>query len=177
MTAETWKAVVGFEGAYEVSDLGNVRSLDREWAQTSRCGALYTHRMRGRALRPGPMPGGHLSVAIGRSNSQCVHKLVLEAFVGPAPPGHEARHLSGVESDNRLANLKWDTRGNNSRDKKWHKGARTYKLKPPQIREIKRALAKPYRRGIYERLAERYDVAISTIAAIRDHKTHIDVTI
>jgi hypothetical protein len=175
--SETWKPVVGHEGAYEVSDLGRVRSLDREWQQLSRHGTYYTHHKRGRMLQPGPMPGGHLSVAIGKGNSQCVHKLVLEAFVGPAPEGHEARHLNGIESDNRLGNLQWATRTRNGQDKKWHKGATTYKLSPDQVREIKRSLRYMKPAGLLTWLAEKFDVSPTTIADIRNGRTHTDVTL
>jgi hypothetical protein len=99
---ERWLPIPGYEGLYEVSDMGRVRSFRR--------GAG------GRMLRPGRMPAGHMSVALGRGNSQCVHKLVLLAFVGPAPDRHECRHLNGVPADNRLENLKWGTRGENIRD-------------------------------------------------------------
>ena len=99
---ETWKAVPGYEGRYEVSDQGRVRSFRRS--------------KQGRELRPGRMPAGHVSVALGRGNSRCVHELVLLAFVGFPPPNHECRHLNGIPSDNRLENLCWGTRSENILD-------------------------------------------------------------
>lgn len=113
---EVWKPVPGYEGLYEVSDEGRVRSLDRDVTQTSRRGALYTLRKKGKLLRPGRMPSGHLSVALGRGNSQCVHRLVLLAFVGPAPDKHECCHNNGNPADNRLENLRWGTRSENIKD-------------------------------------------------------------
>lgn len=113
---EIWKDVPGYEGQYQVSDQGRVRSLDRTISQLSRYGALYLKHVKGVMLRPGRMPAGHMSVSLGRSNSQCVHKLVLLAFVGPAPEGHECLHDNGDPSDNRLANLRWGTRSDNIRD-------------------------------------------------------------
>lgn len=170
MTEERWLPVPGYEGSYEVSDMGRVRSLDRSWQQVSRHGTLHTHSMRGRMLRPGPMPGGHLSVALGKGNSHCVHELVLLAFLGPPPPKTEARHLDGDETNNRFVNLVWDTRGNNNRDKKWHKGCKQYKLKPEEVAQIK---AKPKASATY--LADLFDVSPSTIYLIRQGKIHIDV--
>jgi hypothetical protein len=49
-----------------------------------------------------------------------VHRLVLEAFVGPCPAGMEACHNNGVRTDNRLENLRWDTRSANCRDRIRH---------------------------------------------------------
>lgn len=176
VTTEIWKAVIGHEGEYEVSNLGRVRSLDRTYTQVSRTGTQHSHAMRGRILRPGPMPGGHLSVAIGKGNSHCVHELVLLAFLGPPPAECEARHLNGDETDNRFENLVWDTRGSNSRDKKWHRGARTYKLAPGDVAAIKRRLQRPYR-GVGADLAREFDVSTSTISCIKHDKVHIDVSV
>lgn len=110
---ERWLPVVGHETAYEVSDQGRVRSLPRSWQQASRSGTIYTHTVKGRLLRPGRMTAGHQSVAIGRGNSRTVHSLVMEAFVGPRPEGHEILHLNEDPSDNRLVNLKYGTRSEN----------------------------------------------------------------
>ena len=99
---ETWKDIPGYEGQYQISTFGNVRSFRRSVAP--------------KLLKPGRMPQGHLSVALGRNNSQCVHKLVLLAFVGPAPYKHDCRHLNGNPSDNRLENLRWGTRSENILD-------------------------------------------------------------
>jgi hypothetical protein len=55
-------------------------------------------------------------VALGRGNSQCVHKLVLLAFVGPNPPKYECLHANGDPADNRLVNLRWGTRSENIQD-------------------------------------------------------------
>jgi hypothetical protein len=99
---EVWKLIPGYDGKYEVSDQGRIRS--------------YRRSDTGHILSPGRMPGGHMSVALGRKNSQCVHKLVLLAFVGPAPERHECLHINGIPDDNRLANLRWGTRSENILD-------------------------------------------------------------
>lgn len=118
MMAEQWRPVVGFEGKYEVSDFGRVRSVDR-WIEhaVARGRRAYTNWRKGRLLRPGRMPLGHLSVVLGRvAGSQCVHRLVLEAFVGPRRRGQEVLHRNGDSSDNRLENLRYGTRSENNRD-------------------------------------------------------------
>lgn len=108
MTTECWKAVPGYEGRYEVSDLGNVRSLNHMCPH--RAGS---RKVPGKVLSPGPQASGHLSVSIGKGNSKLVHALVLAAFVGPRPGNMDVLHLNHVPTDNRLCNLKYGTRSEN----------------------------------------------------------------
>lgn len=169
---EEWRPVPGYEGAYEVSDRGRVRSLPRKIEQRSKEGGAYLRSLPGVVLRPGRMPSGHLSVALGRGNSRCVHALVLLAFVGPAPAKHEVRHLDGDESNNHLSNLRYGTRSCNGRDKKWHKGAKTYKLSPADVAGIKEGI----RDGASGAgAAKRYGVSESTISAIKHGVFHRDI--
>lgn len=130
---ERWLPVVGFEGLYEVSDMGRVRSLDRVLPyervdQYSGRVLQIDRRRRGQLLQPGRKPSGHVSVALGRGQSRDVHVLVLEAFVGPCPEGKEALHGNDVGNDNRLANLRWGTRSENVFDA-IRNGRRVYKTR------------------------------------------------
>jgi hypothetical protein len=112
-----WLPVVGFEGLYEVSDTGLVRSLDRTITTVSRRGLPYVQRRPGRLLRPGNnKTSGHLHVCLSGRNDRSVHVLVLEAFVGPRPLGMEARHADDDPTNNHLDNLSWGTRSQNSFD-------------------------------------------------------------
>jgi hypothetical protein len=119
LPGEEWKQVLGWEGFYEVSSVGRVRSVARKGM------GLQPHRRYGGyVLRPGIAPNGYLTfylVAIGRTRKRVyLHRLVLEAFVGAAPNGHEGCHNNGVRTDCRLSNLRWDTRANNHADKRVH---------------------------------------------------------
>ncbi len=109
---ERWLSVPGYEGIYEVSDQGRVRALPKVDAQGG-------HR-RLRVFKPSRMDKwGHLGVHLrrdGKIRSFYVHRLVLEAFVGPCPPGMEGCHWNDVPDDNRLSNLRWGTRKENRLD-------------------------------------------------------------
>ena len=115
---ERWLPVVGYEGYYEVSDQGRVRSLDRliPW----RGGTAVRW---GRILNPTqlPEPDGHMQVSLsvdGRRRKAYVHRLVLEAFVGTCPEGMEGCHFPDSDpTNNRLKNLRWDTRSGNKLDR------------------------------------------------------------
>jgi hypothetical protein len=111
---EEWRFVVG-SVRYEVSSLGRVRSL---FARGSR------RRPEPLVLTPS-VSAGYLSVSLadglGNRPSRRVHCLVLEAFLGPCPPGMEACHdPDPTRSNCRLDNLRWDTPANNQADCRRH---------------------------------------------------------
>ena len=109
--SEDWKPVLGFEGIYEVSDRGRIRSLPRVNAAG--------HRIQGRMMALQRDKWGKLWLHLsrdGKATTSFVHRVVLEAFVGPCPPGHVACHRNDVGDDNRLSNLRWDTPSANRTD-------------------------------------------------------------
>ena len=104
--AEIWKDVVGYEGMYQVSDRGRARRI-------SKGPGTYP----GRLLKPYTDAYGYLRVDLrcnGKRKNATVHRLVAEAFLGPAPsPKHEVNHKNGDRVDNRVENLEWVTRSEN----------------------------------------------------------------
>lgn len=110
---ERWLPVAGFEGVYEVSDLGRVRSLDRlESMSSGRTRQRYGKLVRG---TQDDYRIVHLR-SRGCARNVRVHRLVLETFVGPCPDKHEGCHNDGNRTNNALSNLRWDTRSANMRD-------------------------------------------------------------
>lgn len=113
--SEEWRAIPGWEGFYEVSTLGRVRSLDRT-LETVR----GPWRQRGRVLSPGMDTRGYQFIGLargGKATYHRVHRLMALAFLGPEPyPGALVRHLNDVRSDNRIENLAWGTHSDNRND-------------------------------------------------------------
>lgn len=164
MTEEIWKDIPGYEGLYQVSDQGRVRSLDRVVMCTGAVKGAYSSRKKGRLLRPGPSNFGHLSVVLGRRNTRMVHDLVLRAFVGPPPDKHECCHNNGNPADNRLENLRWGTRSENNVDAVKH--GRRGKLSSRQITEIKDRV-KTCRHGEQTKMAKEFGVSVCTVNSIK----------
>jgi hypothetical protein len=107
--AEEWRAVVGFEGVYEVSSVGRVRRV-----------LLYRHKSnalppaRGTTLNRRGYPIVALSSA-GRRKLATVHSLVAEAFIGPRPEGMQINHIDGVKTNNAPSNLEYVSAAQNIR--------------------------------------------------------------
>ena len=164
--AEEWRPVRGFEGIYEVSDQGRVRSLDRILSDG--------RRWRGRIMRTQIVDRyEQLVLARNGQTARTAHGLVLEAFRGERPAGMEVCHGNGDPTDNRLENLRWDTPKNNAADREAHgrtaKSERngSAKLTPDEVRSIRECISK----GETQRqVAERYGVSQSTVwRVVRTH--------
>lgn len=110
-----WKQIPGYDGRYEVSDDGFVRSLNDRFGRVR----LLTPTLTG-------SEGGvryhqvHLTRSDGGKAHPYVHRLMLEVFIGPKPDGMEGRHLNGDSLDNRVENLAYGTHGDNTTDQVGH---------------------------------------------------------
>src|ERR1035441_2901766 len=108
---ERWLPIGGYEGLYEVSDLGRVRGVDRIDGNG--------HNRRGRVLRLQSNGRGARKVSLCRDGvvEQClVHALVLTAFDKACPPGMEGLHGPAGRGDDSLTNLRWGTSAENKAD-------------------------------------------------------------
>lgn len=116
-----WACVPGYDGFYEVSNYGDVRSLTRFVPYGRHKGATY----KGRELKQF-LTCNYLSVKLakaGVTKTIYVHELVLLAFEGPRPDlgsRGEIRHLDGDKLNNSLINLKYGTTKENAADRKLH---------------------------------------------------------
>ena len=94
--AEKWRDINGYDGVYQVSDLGQVRNT-----QTNKI------------LHPTKLKNGRIYVTLSSDGFQkkyTVHNLVADAFLGECPAGHEIRHRDGDFTHNELSNLEYITR-------------------------------------------------------------------
>lgn len=117
---EIWKDIVGYEGLYQVSNLGNVKGLPRQLLMKGK----YPYTCKEKMLKPGKNKRGYCSVVLSINSIEKtfkVHQLVAMAFLGHKPCGMElvVDHKNNNKSDNRLENLQIITnRENCSKDVK-----------------------------------------------------------
>lgn len=119
---ERWKSIAGFEGLYEVSDQGRVRSLARVIHLYGRFGRM-SRSLPQKMLKPQKHDGGYAKFTFWKNGvdyQRFLHTLVLTAFKGARPAGMQACHNNGDKADNRLANLRWDTPSANQLDRERH---------------------------------------------------------
>ena len=109
---EIWKAIEGYEELYEVSSIGNVRSLDR----------YVNHPKGGKSLRKGKILNPisdkdgyyHVHLSNGEKNSNpLISRLVAQAFIPNPENKPVVDHISGIKTDNRVENLRWVTHKEN----------------------------------------------------------------
>lgn len=108
MENEMWRPIKGYEGSYEVSDMGNVRSLSRNI--TTKNG--YTYVLNGRILRQNIRQNGYAGVILcknGVYKPLSVHRIVAETFI-PNPNNYpQVNHKDENKVNNRVDNLEWCT--------------------------------------------------------------------
>ncbi len=155
---ELWQPVQGYEGLYEVSDQGRVRTVATGLIRKTPVGVR-----------------GYPTVDLknkGHRKTFTVHTLVLTAFVGPRPHKMECRHLDGDRENSNLSNLRWGTSSENDDDRRLHgtfiEGEKhgAAKLTNEQARAIKHDNTGRLQREI----AEQYGINSSLVSMIKSGK-------
>lgn len=108
---EIWKDIKGYEGLYQISSFGNVKSLDRYIINKNGDKQFFPKKY----LTQG-FSNGYLKVTLSKNNKQKtfrVHILVAKAFIPNHKNKSEVNHIDGNKSNNRIDNLEWNTRSEN----------------------------------------------------------------
>ena len=167
---EQWKDIPGYEGRYQASTLGRIRSVSHKVRiGKSRFGKECYRTMRGRVLKPGQYcKSGHISVVLDhKAAGTPVHQLIMLTFVGSPPIGTEILHINGVPTDNRLSNLRYGTRTENILDV-YHQGGVWRKLSIEDVNAIRFSLFCGIKGS---ELAAIYGVSQATISAVKCGRT------
>ncbi len=179
--SEVWKDVVGFEGLYEVSSHGRVRSLDRV-TERNHLGTLLKQPFKGRLLSPGTSKCGHQYVDLsknGEKTRKYAHEIVAAAFIGPRPEKHHVCHNDGNGGHNTVTNLRYDTPTGNAKDRHAH-GTDAIGVNNPwnkhseeTVRRVKEALKSKSNADV----SREFGMHPATVSAIRlgTRWGHIDV--
>jgi hypothetical protein len=163
-----WRPVVGYEGTYEVSNGGQVRSVDRTITFTDGRVRKYAGKQLSRY-----QADGYWKVTLKQQdtgNRVHVHVLVAAAFRGPCPDGQEVCHNDGDRGNCRAGNLRYDTHEGNLADCIAHgtrpQGETHYRstLQPSTVRAIRKA------KGTVKKIAARFGISVTSAWNIRNYK-------
>ena len=171
---ELWRPVVGWEGLYEVSNLGRVRSVDH-FVYTRNKWNTFRKLHRGRVLRAKIDRYGYSQVRLSGGDRQtfswrAVHQLVADAFIGQRPDGQQVRHGPLGKTVNTPSNLCYGTTQQNSEDR-IRDGNSGKGVENPNVRltqdQVVAIYNYPRYRGSGRELAARYGVRAAQISKIR----------
>lgn len=165
-TIERWLPIAGYEGMYEVSSHGRVRSLDREDSAG--------RPRRGRVLRPA-LSSGYPYVHLHKESQGSairIHALVANAFLGERPEGYTVNHIDGVKTNNCVENLEYMSCLDNVR----HACSLGLvgKLNKEQVWEIREAFAFAPAPSL-SFFAEKFDVSLFTIQSVLSAKHYNNI--
>lgn len=173
---EIWKQVIGYEGIYEVSNLGNIKSIGRYRFVKRNMSKCFFKEL---ILKSGTS-NGYLGVIL---NKECfrkrfsTHRLVAEAFIPNPENKPQVNHINGIKKDNRVQNLEWNTASENTQHAiklgllKILKGENRYnsKLKKDDVLFIRNSILKT------KYLAEIYKVDQRTIRNVKNKKSYNNI--
>lgn len=112
MNLEVWKDIEGFEGLYQVSNLGNVKSLEKNVS----CHKIHLRKQKEMILSPSKCNDRYITFSLSKNKKRkylLAHRLVATAFI-PNPDGKtEVNHIDGNRQNNTVGNLEWATRSEN----------------------------------------------------------------
>ena len=111
---EVWKDIKGYEGVYQVSNLGHVKGLSRFVNCPLNCKRLIKEN----TIKPELTKQGYISIKLYKNNTGKhfqVHRLIADAFIPNSENKNCINHINGIKTDNRLENLEWMTYSENNK--------------------------------------------------------------
>ena len=176
---ELWRDVLEYEGLYQVSNLGRIKSVDRKVFRKGKAGVDSWKHVCERIRKQYTDKDGYSIIClakVGVIKAYKVHVLVMRAFIGPRPTNFDIRHLDSNPSNNNLENLKYGTRIENMEDarklgrlKGEYRGFK--KLIPIQVREIKKQISLGSSQYV---IAKNFSISQATVSMIATGKTWVE---
>ena len=172
--SEYWQDINEYEGLYQVSNCGRVKSLDRTVHYKN--GKRHLHK--GLILAPLPTHHGYVRVCLRKPDNikyRFIHQLVLESFIGKSPLGYQVNHIDGNKQNNYVGNLEYITPSGN-RHHAYQTGLQkpirgidhhNAKLTVAQVKEIRTLIGKIPQKDI----ANKFNVSPSSIGDIKFGRT------
>ena len=114
---EIWKDIKGYENMYQISNIGQVKSLEHYVQQKNRWGQTISRIQKSSLMKIHINKNGYFRVVLhknGIKKNYSVHRLVYEAFVGKIPQRMQVNHINEIKTDNRVVNLNLMTPKENS---------------------------------------------------------------
>jgi len=165
---EIWKDIKDYEGIYQISNLGNVKSLIRKTSGTNTSKVVF--------LKLFLSKNGYLRCVLskkGKIKKMLIHRLIADHFIKNTLNKKCVNHINGIRTDNRIENLEWATHSENSTHgyRKNKRKNSNRKLSESDVLEIKIKLQN-YKHGDCILLAKKYNVSKCIISLIKKNKTY-----
>ena len=131
---EEWRPIAGYEGIYEVSNMGRIKSLDRVISQTNRYGTQTDHVYKGKILKESVGNNGYLHIDLhkdGKTKRVLIHRLVASHFLEKQDGADVINHLDCNKENNSVPNLEWCTQSHNIKYA-YEQGTKT----PPHMQKV-----------------------------------------
>jgi hypothetical protein len=170
---EIWKTIDGYEGLYEISNLGRVKSLSRI---IQRDGIFGNKKIKERIIKPSITNGGYYRLNLINNKiktSFSIHRLLALYFLPNYENKPQVNHINGIKTDNRLENLEWCTAKENI-NHAFKIGLITAKnginhnkckLNTFEVLEIRKN-----KNNTLKEISKKYNISISVISKIKHNK-------